>query len=324
MWFYEKEGISIDAREQKRKEAGLENQARAIFSRCMGVPLGQVGGCRPCGGMTNHNFYVEAPGGAYILRIPGAGTDQMIDRAAEEKNSRLAEALGIHVHTEYFDRASGVKVAACIPHAQTLTSQTARREVNMGKTAHILYRLHHCNRPMCRVFDVRREYESYRRQAREAGAVLYPGLNSMEAWFYRIMGRMDELGWERCPCHNDLVPENFIQDGRGRMYLVDWEYAGENDPMWDVGSHMLECGFLPGEELLYLHFYYGKQAAEPFLGRQMEKIRIFQMSQDILWSLWTVVKEAKGESFGLYGRERLERAMERRAEYERIYGRASR
>lgn len=190
----------------------------------------------------------------------------------------------------------------------------------MKKTAAILSLLHHSGESMARAFDVRREYEAYKRQAEEAEAALYPDFTQMDAWFYELMARMDVLGWEACPCHNDLVPENFIRNRQGRMYLIDWEYAGQNDPMWDIGSHFLECEFTAEDERVYLEYYYGKAAGEDFLARQMEKIRIFQMSQDILWSLWTAIKEAKGEQFGSYGRDRLERAVKMKKEYIETYG----
>lgn len=305
---------------QKKEKLRMENQAREIFAGCMEISQDQIEECQVCGGMTNRNFRVKAAGRAYILRIPGAGTDRMIDRAAEEKHNRLGEKLGINVPAEYFNPASGIKISVCIPRAQTLTFRTARWDVNMKKTADILSLLHHCRESMARVFDVRREYEAYKKQAKEAGAVLYPDFSEMDAWFSELMERMEILGWELCPCHNDLVPENFIRDRQGRIYLIDWEYAGLNDPMWDLGSHFLECEFTPGDEQVYLRYYYGTDADETFLAGQIEKIRIFQMSQDILWSLWTAIKEAKGEDFGSYGRDRLARAVKKKEEYLQTYG----
>lgn len=317
---YKKAQDLVYASVQKKEKLRLENHARETFARCMEIPQGQIEECQVCGGMTNRNFRVKALKKEYILRIPGAGTDRMIDRAAEEKHNRLGEKLGINVPAEYFSPASGVKISVCIPHAQTLTFRTARWDVNMRKTADILSLLHHSGESMARVFDVRREYEEYKKQAQEARAVLYPDFAQMDEWFYELMERMEVLGWELCPCHNDLVPENFIRDRQGRIYLIDWEYAGLNDPMWDIGSHFLECEFTPEDEQVYLEYYYGKGAKEAFLARQMEKIRIFQMSQDILWSLWTAIKEAKGEDFGSYGRDRLARAAKKRKEYIEIYG----
>ena len=60
-----------------------------------------------------------------------------------------------------------------------------------------------------------------------------------------------QIGIEAVPCHNDTVPENFVKDNE-KLYLIDWEYSGMNDPMWDLAAHCLECEFSEDEEELFL------------------------------------------------------------------------
>ena len=116
-------------------------------------------------------------------------------------------------------------------------------------------------------------------------------------------------------CHNDLVAENFIKNEK-RMYLIDWEYAGMNDPMWDVAAHLLECEFSAEEEELFLHYYFEGDICTKV---HRQKILIFKICQDVLWSTWTIAKEMKGEDFGTYGLDRLHRAQRNICEYKRIY-----
>src|SRR5699024_115602 len=99
------------------------------------------------------------------------------------------------------------------------------------------------------------------------------------------------------PCHNDTVPENFIK-GKDNMYLIDWEYSGANDPMWDLAAHIIECDFDEDEEELFLQKYYNTDYIE---GKYKRKILIYKICQDFLWSIWTNIKEAKGDDFGSYG-----------------------
>jgi thiamine kinase-like enzyme/choline kinase/predicted transcriptional regulator len=300
---------------QKKNRLRKENMAKEIFSESTGILEEEILEFRVCGGMTNTNFYVKTKTGAYILRVPGAGTTVMIDRYMEGQNARLGEKLGINVPTLYFNEETGVKITSYVEHAETLNAMTAQWESNMKKTAGILRTLHGSGLVMENSFSVQKEYEKYKEQIQAAGGGFYPGFEEMDRFFDHLMERLELLGLEKAPCHNDLVPENLIKDSRGRMYLIDWEYAGSNDPMWDLASHLLECEFTEETKQLFLEQYF--QGEIP--GEAREKILIFEICQDILWSAWTRLKEQKGEDFGTYGTDRLQRAARRKKEYEERY-----
>ena len=114
---------------------------------------------------------------------------------------------------------------------------------------------------------------------------------------------LEEIGIKNTPCHNDTVPENFVKDDK-RLYLIDWEYSGMNDPMWDLAAHCLECEFSEDEEELFLNLYF----EGPVDDKYRKKILIYKICQDFLWSIWTNIKEAKGDDFGTYGEDRYNRA----------------
>uniref|UniRef100_UPI002627A0EB phosphotransferase family protein n=1 Tax=Clostridium sp. TaxID=1506 RepID=UPI002627A0EB len=115
---------------------------------------------------------------------------------------------------------------------------------------------------------------------------------------------INELDTELTPCHNDTVAENFIKSGDEKMYLIDWEYGGMNDPMWDLAGYCLENGLSEDEEELFLNIYFGGKAEESY----KKRILINKIYQDFLWSTWTNIKEAKGDDFGSYGIDRYNRA----------------
>lgn len=310
---YQKARNLLYPRIQKKNRLRQENRAKEIFLECM--PGKEILEFHVCGGMTNTNFYVHTADGDYVLRVPGAGTSLMIDRSREGKNAVLAQELGINVPTLYFNKETGVKITSYIQGAETLNGKTAQWENNIKRTTAILRALHTSRISMENTFSVKREYEKYKYQVAAAKGEHYPGFAEMDAFFYHLMSRLEILGLESCPCHNDLVPENFIKDTSGRMYLIDWEYAGKNDPMWDLAAHLLECRFEKEAELLFLQNYFQGQVPE----RAKEKILIFEICQDILWSVWTRLKEQKGEDFGSYGRDRLARAMKLKKEYVDTY-----
>ena len=101
--------------------------------------------------------------------------------------------------------------------------------------------------------------------------------------------------FEQYPCHNDTVPENFLMDPVSRRpYLIDWEYSGMNDPTWDIAMYILESRLSGHAVSEFFSYYYG--AAGPMQSELM-KIKCFAMAQDLLWSVWAVVRHYSGEDF---------------------------
>ena len=112
----------------------------------------------------------------------------------------------------------------------------------------------------------------------------------------------------------DLVPENFIEDKNGKIYLIDWEYCGINDPMWDIAALFIESDFTKKEEGEFLSFYKTEETPINF-----QKILIFKILQDHLWSIWTIYKEEQGDNFGTYGIDRYNRMLKNLKEYKEVY-----
>lgn len=300
-----------------REKLAKENNARATLKECLQIEEKDIEKLRIIGGMTNMNFYVRTCSKKeYILRMPGAATEEMISRSKEQFNTLQASLEGFHPQILYFNVKSGVKVTEYIKGAQTLNGKTARLETNMKRTASILKRLHQSEIQMQGEFDVWKEYESYAETIKNMNGRWYQESRNIEPFFYRLRDDLEALGRVRKPCHNDLVPENLVKDETGRMYLIDWEYSGFNDPMWDVAAHLLEGEFSKDEEELFLSYYFENGITDI----QKQKIEIFKMCQDILWSAWTIIKEAKGEDLGTYGKDRLARAVKGEKEYEKRYG----
>lgn len=299
----------------KKEKLRRENRAREILRKHLNLADGDIQKIQIGGGMTNTNFFVTFHDREYILRVPGAGTGQMIDRVSEQHNAALATALGINPRSIFFDAETGIKVTEYIEEAETLNGKTARLEANIRQTTKILKKLHQSDIRMYGSFSVSAEYEKYKQLIRQSGGKYYPGFHEVDQCFDVLMDRLDKIGLDKRPCHNDLVPENFVKSGSGIMYLIDWEYSGYYDPAWDLASHLLECEFSPAEEELFLKYYYS-EGIDP---KNQEKILIFKICQDLLWTAWTVLKEANGDDFGAYGKERMQRAKKLWEEYQEYY-----
>ena len=107
------------------------------------------------------------------------------------------------------------------------------------------------------------------------------------------------------PCHCDPLCENFLDDGNN-MWIVDWEYSGMNDPMWDLGDLSVEAGMDEDQENEMLIAYFGKEPTAAQKGR----VIIYKAMCDLLWTLWGLIQHADknpAEDFWAYSIERFER-----------------
>ena len=107
------------------------------------------------------------------------------------------------------------------------------------------------------------------------------------------------------PCHCDPLCENFLDDGN-KMWIVDWEYSGMNDPMWDLGDLSVEAGMDENQENEMLIAYFGKEPTAAQKGR----VIIYKAMCDLLWTLWGLIQHADknpAEDFWAYSIERFER-----------------
>lgn len=288
-----------------KKETSLKLQnLRPIICEVLKVADDEIQNIAPIGGMTNKNYKVTINDDHYVLRIPGNGTEEMISRNNEMQNALYAHEIGVDAKLIYFNEETGIKVSRFIENAETLSPDSAKRYANMKLTTSILRKLHNSTKPMPTRFDVYNEIEKYHSLVVKYGATHYKDYEVTRERVYALQDILKTLDVKLTPCHNDLVAENLIKSGEDKMYLIDWEYAGMNDPMWDLAAHIIECDFSEEDEARFLNLYFEGKPEEQYTKR----VLINKIFQDFLWSIWTIVKEAKGDNFGSYGIDRYNRA----------------
>lgn len=258
------------------------------------------------GGMSNKNFKVTKGKLEYVLRVPGNGSEGMVVRSNEEQNSMQACKMGINPPIRYFNAKTGIKLADFVKNAETLNGATIQRPSSMKKIVKIFQTLHHSHVRFGNEFNVFNEIRNYERLLEECNGSMYEGYEDHREKVLRLEDYLNKLGVSIKPCHNDLVAENFLKAEDGTIYLIDWEYSGMNDPMWDIAALFLENNFSEENQDYFLsHYFNGK---EPENARK--KIFVYQILMDWLWSLWTVIKEAQGDDFGTYGVDRYTHAID--------------
>ncbi len=258
------------------------------------------------GGMTNQNYLVKTTNKQYIVKFFGKGTEKLINRQDEKYNLELLKDLDLDVKNYLFDIEAGIKVNEYIESAITLDSTSIKTKFD--KIAPILQTIHASGKELRGEFAPFEEIKKYESLIEEK--IPYANYEAVREEVFSLEKRLADLGVDRKSCHIDLVPENFIESPQGRLYLIDWEYSSMNDPMWDLAALFLESEFTPQEEEAFLSHYESEQTPV-----SREKIAIYKILQDAIWSLWTVYKEEQGADFGDYGVSRYQRAVKGLAYY---------
>ena len=258
------------------------------------------------GGMTNQNYLVKTTNKQYIVKFFGKGTEKLINRQDEKYNLELLKDLDLDVKNYLFDIEAGIKVNEYIESAITLDSTSIKTKFD--KIAPILQTIHASGKELRGEFAPFEEIKKYESLIEEK--IPYANYEAVREEVFSLEKRLADLGVDRKSCHIDLVPENFIESPQGRLYLIDWEYSSMNDPMWDLAALFLESEFTRQEEEAFLSHYESEQTPV-----SREKIAIYKILQDAIWSLWTVYKEEQGADFGDYGVSRYQRAVKGLAYY---------
>ncbi|HEY7625768.1 MAG TPA: choline kinase family protein [Ilumatobacteraceae bacterium] len=258
-------------------------------------------------GLTNLNYRVEVDDDAYVLRIPGPGTGEYINRGDEEVAARSAAAADVNAEVVFFDPRDGLMVTRFIDGATTMSGETFGDLQAVERAARVLRRLHTTAQPFATDFKLFDMIDEYKTLLRSKGATLPDGYDDVQRRAEHIRAQLEAAPVALAPCHCDPLCENFLDTGE-RMYLIDYEYAGNNDPMWDLGDFSVEAGFSPEQDAALLRAYFDGEAPAGERGRMIA----YKALCDLLWTLWGVIQlvnENPADDFWTYAVGRFERCQ---------------
>jgi thiamine kinase-like enzyme len=222
-------------------------------------------------GLTNHNVLVTVRGETFIVRFPKPDADRIVNRNHEAKALALIKQTGLDVETVYFDPSSGIKITRYVPDLVTFgeTSLSDRIE----RTAALMRRLHALQTPIGEPFDPIARYRQYRAH------VIHPLIDDASAEI--VIQAVDQLSTRMTLCHNDWVPGN-IGFTTTRDYLLDYEYAGDNDPYFDVMSFITENELTLDERQRFLFAYFGRVPNRD----EQRRLDRYEALHNLLWCTW--------------------------------------
>ena len=258
------------------------------------------------GGLTNLVFRIDSSDDRYVLRIPGKGTEEYIDRKVEMHNARVADRAGVSAEVLHGDSDSGVLLMRHLDNTVTMTAQEfARREGSPARAARALKQMHECGDEFEFRFELFAMIDDYLAILDERKAPLPPGYAGVVESAAPVRAALQRNPAALAPCHCDPLCENFLDDGE-RMWIVDWEYSGMNDPLWDLGDLSVEAGFSAAQDAEMMRAYCGREPMDAEVGRMI----IYKAMCDLLWTLWGLIQHSDGnpaEDFWAYAIGRFER-----------------
>jgi thiamine kinase-like enzyme len=279
------------------------NEACARVAR-LSIWYGRVTPTPLAGGITNHNFVVDDRGRRLVVRVAGDILVHGIVRANEVAASRAAHAAGLSpavVHAE-----PGILVLEFI-EGRTLTPEDVRDPANLDRLVDLVRRCHrdvpqHLRGPaaMFWVFHVVRDYAHTLRAAvsRHAGAVA--GLLERARRLEAAVGPIEVVFG-----HNDLLAANLLDDGR-RLWLLDWEYAGFNSPLFDLGGLASNSELPPAATEALLARYF-ERPVDDALRLRAAAMTAASLLRETMWSMVSEIHSSVAFDYAGYTAENLRR-----------------
>jgi thiamine kinase-like enzyme len=257
------------------------------------------------GGLTNTNYLVRADGTRYVVRIPGASTELLaVDRVNERHNAEAAASTGISPPiVEYLDDWN-VMVLAFI-EGRTMSGEALRSPEQARRIADSLRVLHTAPR-FAKDFDMFRLTEFYLSVCDERTIRVPDGFRDRMATVAEVERAFAANPVPTVPCHNDLLAENYIDDGR-KLWIVDFEYSGNNDPCFELGDTAQECAYDDELREVLCEAYFGELRED-----RLARMELQALMADVGWTLWAAIQaDISSIDFDFWGWavERWERAV---------------
>jgi len=258
------------------------------------------------GGLTNENFLVECEGTRYVMRLPGQSTDLLsIDHQNEVYNTKAAASTGIAPRVLEHLAGTDVMVLEFID-GPTMSAKALQSQEMAARMAQSFHRLHAAPR-FLHDFNMFRLIEYYLHIVEEHAVTIPDDYREWLRTVNAIERAVAVAALPRVPCHNDLLCENFIDDGTA-LRIVDYELSGNNDPCFDLGNTAQEAEFDQELRAALCAAYFGKRDV-----RQLARMNLFALMSDVGWTLWGSIQNkisAVDFDFRAYYAGRWERALE--------------
>ena len=251
-------------------------------------------------GMTNRSFFFEVNGKKYIMRIPGEGTEKLINRAQEYAVYQIVSPLGISDKIIYMNPESGVKITEFFADSRNCDA------FNWDDVAVAMKKLkafHELKLSVDFTFDIFGQILYYEKLMGEKS--LYQDYDEVKKAVFGLKPYIDRVKLPFQLCHIDSVPDNFLI-GKNETKLIDWEYSSNQDPHVDIAMFAIYSGYDRNQIDKLIDIYFNSSCD---LDTRM-KIYAYVAMSGFLWSNWCEYKAHLGVEFGEYSLSQYRYAKE--------------
>ena len=291
-----KQLIEINTYEQLREldgnSANLQTDAISIIQECFAVEVDEIKNITVLKkGMTNRSFLFECRNKKYIMRIPGEGTDHLINRKEEAAVYQALENRQICDDVLYMNPDNGYKITAYLEDATNCDAENWN-EVEACITK--LREFHELNLKVDHRFDIFGQINFYE-SLWNGEKSYFKDYEKTKTAIFELKKWIDTLEKKETLVHIDAVPDNFLFTKDG-IRIIDWEYAGMQDPHVDIAMFCI-YSLYSREQVDRLIDLYFKGEVSPMI---RTKIYAYIASAGLLWSNWCEYKRSLGIDFGEY------------------------
>jgi thiamine kinase-like enzyme len=259
------------------------------------------------GGLTNSNYKVKVDGTAYFVRVPGESTELLaIDRDNEYHNTKAAAEAGVAPRVLYYLPEQCVMVLEFLD-GQTMSMDALNAPGMPTRMAKAIRQLHSGPRFLSD-FNMFRLTEYYLGLCQERSIRIPDGYLERMPVVEQIEKAMSVHPLRTVPCNNDLLAENYLDDGK-QLWLIDYEYSGNNDPTFELGNTCQEMQFSEDQISEVCSAYFGSVSSD-----KIARMKLNMIMSDVGWGLWAAIQaEISTIDFDFWGWaiERWGRAVEK-------------
>ncbi len=257
------------------------------------------------GGLTNKNFKIDTENGSFVARLASSGGELLaINREHEYRNSVRAAAAGVGAEVVDYRPDLGLLLLGFI-EGRTLGNADIGGPAMLPRIARACRQLHSGER-FDGDFDMFEIQRGYRAVTAERGIAIPDGYDDLSGEFAAMREALSVRAEPAVPCNNDLLAANFIDDG-GKIWLIDYEYSGNNDACFELGNIGAECQLDQDQLAVIVTEYYGRP-----LRNKIARARLLGLASRYGWTLWGAIQAAVSPidfDFWSWGMERFEGAV---------------
>ena len=292
--------VEINTYEQLREldssSEQLKTEAIDVICQALAVKAEEVTDIKVLKkGMTNRSFLFRVSNSRYIMRIPGEGTDQLIDREQEADVYKAIASKKICDDIIYINPSNGYKITRYLDGARVCDSNDAN---DVKRCMSCLRNFHSMKLKVKHEFKIFDEIDFYESlwDGRES---VYKDYKKVKAGVLSLKMFIDKQNVEKCLTHIDAVPDNFLFstiDCTEEIRLIDWEYAGMQDPHLDIAMFAIYSCYNKRQIDRLIDYYFEDSCSE----QNRVKIYCYIAIAGLLWSNWCEYKRHFGIEFGEY------------------------